>query len=112
MTSKTEKIKILEIKLAAMKAQAARDQMAAKARASKAARALATRRKILLGAFVLDRLDGDPGQLKIKGLSLLDWLTRAEDRALFLTPPNGSATGVADPGTPPPVAPAQAGVQG
>ena len=85
MNTSAEKIKRLEERLSVLKSAAAKAELAARFRASKAARAIDTRRKILIGAYVLDQLSNGPAALKLGDVSLLDWLTRHEDRLLFAT---------------------------
>lgn len=55
-----------------------------KARISKASRAADTRRKILVGAFVMDNEDQYKALLKSKAFD--NYLTREKDRALFDLP--------------------------
>lgn len=76
--------KTIEQRLAELDAQRA----TLKARLSKQERANDTRRKVLLGAFVLHRLEGDPDQFS---RDLVEWLrrelpgflTRDGDKELF-----------------------------
>src|ERR1039457_252473 len=55
-------------------------------RPTKSARRLDARRKILLGAFVLEQLeraDSSPLALTFEGKRFFDWLVRPNDRAVF-----------------------------
>lgn len=108
MTKRAERIAELEARLAALRREQQAADKRARALASKAARALATRRKILLGAYLLHQADDDLQQayfLRIGEVSFHEWL-RPADRALFLPPaselPGGNA------GSPPSVDPAAA----
>jgi len=86
-TSRSQKIEALRARLAAL--QAAEQAAAARARAaaSKSARANDARRKILVGAFVLEGLGlGGVARLSVDGRHFPDWL-RPADRALFDLPP-------------------------
>lgn len=52
----------------------------------KGQRAEDTRRKILIGAFVLEQMQRngmEPGMMSYESKRLADWLTRDDDRALF-----------------------------
>ena len=58
-------------------------------RPSKSQRRLDARRKILLGAFVLEQLEHAgvaPQALTFEGKRFFDWLVRPNDRAVFETP--------------------------
>lgn len=83
--SDAEKLAELDRKKAALEAR----RKALRARMSKKARAIDTRRKVLLGAFLLDRLAGDrnPEQAdRLKAWLMRDlpgFLTREIDRDLF-----------------------------
>lgn len=70
------------------KAKAAQQRAAARQRAaaSKAERAKETRRKVLVGAFVLEKFR-DIRRLSVNDAQFADWLTRADDRELFGLPP-------------------------
>jgi len=83
---------------AALSARKARllAQLKAAARPSKAERRLDARRKILLGAFVLDQLEAlqeSPQRLEFKGKRFADWLVRDSDRACFELSPRAPAVG-------------------
>ena len=82
-----ERISTLETKLKQLKVRQQRIDARARALASKRARKDDTRRKILIGAIVLARVD----QGRIPQADLTAWLdealTRQDDRALFDLPP-------------------------
>lgn len=72
--------------------KALRQQQAARAKAlaGKKARQADVRRKILLGAFVLDASGLSPAEaadFTIRGRRFVDWLQRPDERALFALPP-------------------------
>jgi hypothetical protein len=95
-TPRTKKIEDLRARLsqleAAEKAAAAR----VRAAASKTSRRDDTRRKILLGSFLLDQLKlTDASVLKIGGVSFASWLTRPTDLSLFALLPPASPAGEA-----------------
>lgn len=81
---RTQMIAALESRVSKLREEQRAAQASAKARASKANRALDARRKILLGAWLLDRL-GEQGvlNLELHGDTVSDWLTRTSDRAIF-----------------------------
>jgi hypothetical protein len=83
----TERISELETKLKQLKTRQQRIDARARALASRRARKDDTRRKILIGATVLARVDRD----ELDHADLLAWLdahlTRDDDRALFELPP-------------------------
>lgn len=82
-TTIEEKIKRLEEQLKQEKAKKKAQEARKREAENKAKRALETRKKILLGAVLMERLKHDP-QLKNYCMNALDKaLTRAEDRALF-----------------------------
>ncbi|MDE3131455.1 MAG: mobilization protein [Acidobacteriota bacterium] len=82
-----ERIASLEEKLKQLKTRQARLEARKRALASRRARKDDTRRKILIGATVLARID----RHELDHADLEAWLdahlTRAEDRALFELPP-------------------------
>ena len=82
-----DRIDSLQAKLKQLKTQQARLEARKKHLASKRARADDTRRKILVGAIVLTRVE----QGKIPEAEFRAWLdaalTRPDDRALFDPPP-------------------------
>lgn len=88
-TPRTKKIEELQQRLARLQAEQRQATARARASASKACRAQETRRKILLGAFMLEQLGGASGVagLSIQGKRFDAWLTRADDRALFSLQP-------------------------
>jgi len=70
-------------------------QLKAASRPSKAERRRDARRKILLGAFVLDQLEvrqEDPAGFEFNGKRFADWLVRPTDRAMFEGIPMPAAT--------------------
>lgn len=70
-------------------------QLKAASRPSKAERRLDARRKILLGAFVLDQLavrQESPASLEFNGKRFADWLVRPNDRAVFGLPAAASGS--------------------
>ena len=81
---KAQALKDLQAKRAKLKAQLAQMD-----RPSKSQRRLDARRKILLGAFVLEQLEHagiDPQAFTFQGKRFFDWLVRPNDRAVFETP--------------------------
>src|ERR1035438_7969098 len=80
---KAEALKALQAKRAKLKAKLAQFD-----RPTKSARRLDARRKILLGAFVLEQLErtgSSPQALSFEGKRFFDWLVRPNDRAVFET---------------------------
>lgn len=94
-----KKIEELQQRLARLQAEQRAAEARARASASKISRAQDTRRKVLLGAFLLDQLgaSGVAG-LSVQGRSLASWLSRDDDRSLFGLQPLSSPP----PGTPAP----------
>lgn len=96
MATIDEKIKALETKLKQEKAK--KQKMAAIQRAAetKALRANDTRKKILLGAFMLERMGKNPDYAAKAVAGLDGFLKRDDDRALFglapLPKPESTAT--------------------
>jgi hypothetical protein len=81
---KAEALKALQAKRAKLKAKLAQLD-----RPTKSARRLDARRKILLGAFVLEQLEragSSPQALTFEGKRFFDWLVRPNDHAVFETP--------------------------
>jgi hypothetical protein len=81
---KAEALKVLQAKRAKLKAKLAQLD-----RPSKSQRRLDARRKILIGAFVLEQLEQtgrSPQALTFEGKRFFDWLVRPNDRAAFETP--------------------------
>lgn len=75
-------------------------QLKAASRPSKAERRLDARRKILIGAFVLDQLEvrqEDPVGFEFNGKRFADWLVRDTDRACFVLAPRTPAIGSTEP---------------
>jgi hypothetical protein len=81
---KADALKALQLKRAKLKAKLAQLD-----RPTKSQRRLDARRKILLGAFVLEQLEHAgvaPQALTFEGKRFFDWLVRPNDRAVFETP--------------------------
>jgi hypothetical protein len=81
---KADALKALQAKRAKLKAKLAQLD-----RPSKSQRRLDARRKILLGAFVLEQLEHagmSPQTLTFQGKRFFDWLVRPNDRAVFESP--------------------------
>ena len=87
-----DKISDLETKL--KQAKAKRQQIEARQRAaeSERKRTTDTRKKILVGAAVLNKVETDPGFLPRLTTMLDSFLTRPDDRALFDLPPKPAST--------------------
>jgi hypothetical protein len=88
---KAEALKALQTKRAKLKAQLAQLD-----RPTKSQRRLDARRKILLGAFVLEQLEHAglaPQALTFQGKRFFDWLIRPNDRAVFEPAPDATAPG-------------------
>lgn len=86
MSALDERIKALEERLKQEKAKKAKLEARKRASEVKAERAKDTRRKILVGSYVLEafKRDGkDVSKLSIGGKHFADWLARADDRELF-----------------------------
>lgn len=83
MATIDEKIKALETKLKQEKAKKQKMEAMKRAAETKAQRAQDTRKKILLGAFLMERMEKNPdyGVKVIAGLG--EFLKRGDDRALF-----------------------------
>jgi hypothetical protein len=80
---KADALKALQTKRVKLKAQLAQLD-----RPTKSQRRLDARRKILLGAFVLEQLEHSgttPQTLTFQGKRFFDWLIRSNDRAVFET---------------------------
>ena len=80
---KAEALKALQAKRAKLKAKLAQLD-----RPTKSARRLDARRKILLGAFVLEQLErtgSSPEGFTFEGKRFFDWLIRPNDRGVFET---------------------------
>jgi multidrug efflux pump subunit AcrA (membrane-fusion protein) len=80
---KAQALKDLQAKRAKLKAKLAQLD-----RPSKSQRRLDARRKILLGAFVLEQLEhagSSPQAFTFEGKRFFDWLVRPNDRAVFET---------------------------
>jgi large subunit ribosomal protein L7/L12 len=86
MATVDERIKLLEDKLKQEKAKKQKIEARKRTLESKAQRATDTRKKILVGAFMLDKMEKNE-ETKTKVLSQLDqYLTRSDDRELFGLP--------------------------
>jgi hypothetical protein len=88
LTARSQKIQALEAKLAELREAERLATARKKSAASRAERAAATRRKILLGAFLLDQLPTftDAADFVIGSRKFAGWLVRDSDRALFGLP--------------------------
>ena len=78
---KAEALKALQAQRAKLKAKLAQLD-----RPTKSQRRLDARRKILIGAFVLEQLEANgiaPQALTLEGKRFFDWLVRPNDRAVF-----------------------------
>src|SRR5690348_12191275 len=84
-----ERISQLEQRLRELRAQEARRAARQRTEVSRRERARETRRKILLGAWVLSQIDRGKLSRESVWSSLQAYLTRPEDRALF----DGSSDG-------------------
>lgn len=95
MTSRTQKIEALRIKLQQLEAAEKAAEARSRAAANKQVRTDDTRRKILLGAFVLERIElAEMRAFEVRGAAFGAWLTRPSDRGLFglsALPPDGAA---------------------
>lgn len=86
MASIDDKIEALQTRLKQAKAIKAKAEARKRAAEVKAKRANDTRRKILVGSFVLAQMDKggiSASMVTYEGARLVDWLTRDDDRALF-----------------------------
>jgi hypothetical protein len=86
---KADTLKALQAKRAKLKAKLVQLQ-----RPTKSARRVDARRKILMGAFVLEQLEraGFPPQgFTVEGKRFSDWLVRPNDRAVFESTPSAPA---------------------
>ena len=94
MAKLDERISGLEDKLKQLKVRAQRLEARKRALASRQERKNDTRRKILLGATVMNRIDrGELDQTTVNGW-LDQHLTRADDRTLFALPSGPAAASV------------------
>lgn len=87
---KAEALKALQAKRVKLKAK-----LAQLSRPTKSARRLDARRKILLGAFILEQLEhtsSSPQALTFEGKRFFDWLVRPNDRAVFETTAHAAST--------------------
>lgn len=73
-------------KLAQLKALKAKQEAQARAEKAKKEHAADTRRKVLLGAMLLEQMQLDPATNTELTVQLDRWLTRNNDRALFGLP--------------------------
>ena len=83
MAALDERIKAQEEKLKQLKALKQKQEAMKRAADAKKVRADDTRRKILLGAMLLDQMDKNEGMKKNMIGQLDSYLTRSDDRALF-----------------------------
>lgn len=83
MAALDDRIKAQEDKLKQLKALKQKQEAAKRAAEVKKSRADDTRRKILLGAMLLDQMDKNEGMKKNMIGQLDSYLTRSDDRALF-----------------------------
>jgi len=86
---KAEALKVLQARRAKLKAK-----LASLDRPSKSQRRLDARRKILLGAFILEQLEhtgASPESFSFAGKRFFDWLVRPNDRAVFESETSSSA---------------------
>lgn len=87
MATVDERIKLLEDKLKQEKAKRQKIEARKRTLQSKAQRTTDTRKKIILGAFMLKQMEKNE-ETKNKVLGQLDqYLTRSDDRELFGLPP-------------------------
>lgn len=87
MATIDERIKAQEEKLKQLKAQKQKQEALKRAAEAKANRANDTRRKILIGAMMLEHMEKNEAT-KTSVMGKLDaFLTRPDDRALFGLPP-------------------------
>lgn len=93
------KIEALQQRLARLQSEQRQAEARARASASRISRAQDTRRKVLVGAFLLDQL-GPAGvaRLSIQGRLFDAWLARPDDRALFDLPPLSPPATASPPG--------------
>lgn len=97
MATVDERIKLLEDKLKQEKAKKQKIEARKRTLESKAQRTTDTRKKILVGAFMLDRIAKNE-ETKNKVLGQLDqYLTRSDDRELFSLPPLPETTVAVEP---------------
>jgi hypothetical protein len=93
LTVRAQKIASLETKLAELKEAERIAGQRRKSAKSRAERVVDTRRKVLLGAFVLDQIGGVESAAKfaLGSRTFAGWLTRDSDRSAFclasLAPP-------------------------
>lgn len=81
-----EKIEAAELRVKQLKAALRLKESKSKAAASKKARAQDTRRKILVGSFVLSQLEKNginAMQMTYESARFSEWLTRDDDKKLF-----------------------------
>lgn len=89
MATIEEKIKALQEKLKQEKAKKQKMEARKKSAETKALRASDTRKKILIGAYVMDQMNSSGQEmelLNIHGMPLSNWLKRDDDRSLFGLP--------------------------
>lgn len=89
MATVEERIEATKAKLEQLKAQKAKIEARKRAEEVRKNRAADTRRKVLIGAFVLEQMERNgigPGLMTYESKRFADWLTRDADRALFNLP--------------------------
>lgn len=94
-----EKIAALQKKIQQVKVLDEKQKLRELGDVLKKSSAQETRKKILVGGFILAEL-GDPAVLKVNNKRFADWLTRPDDRALFGIPPLELEKPVVTPPTP------------
>lgn len=84
---RSQKIAALQQRLAKLQAEQRAAEARARASATRVTRASQTRMKVLAGAFLIDQLGAQRvAELSVQGKRFSEWLTRADDRALFNLP--------------------------
>lgn len=89
MATYDDKIKALEERLRQARKQKQLAEARLRAKTDKQKRAIETRQKILLGAFILDQINKhgefirDVQGFEYGGVKFRDWLTRENDKAVF-----------------------------
>ena len=95
---KADALKALQAKRAKLKAKLAEFD-----RPTRSQRRTDARRKILLGAFVLEQLErtgSSPQRLTFEGQRFFDWLVRPTDRAVFAAQASGDSVPQGSPAAP------------
>lgn len=94
-TAIEDRIKAQELKLKQLKALKQKQEAQLRAAKTKKERADDTRRKVLLGALLMERMTTDTQLAEETNLHLARWLTRPADRELFSLPPLSPLAGAA-----------------